>query len=87
MTTITLEAAYRGDEDGPMAVYDELRATAVKAIAAYIEPHLKAAIAPEAMAEALMVTAEEKDHIDGNEVSGEVSGRYTIDGNPLSFTV
>lgn len=83
--TTTLQSLYMADPGS--REYDTARAAKVAEIAEYIATHVADGVNVTVAAESLMADAEEAGHIDGDDVSGELAGRYTASGNPLTFTL
>lgn len=65
--------------------YDRRRAAKVQAIASYLRGRVK--IDPTRAAEYVMSGAEEMGRFSGNSVSGEIPGRWTVSGHPLTVSV
>jgi hypothetical protein len=83
---MTLEQAYTGNQDGPLPEYRDLRAKAKTELIEWAVPFLKNGdLHAEPIIEAAIQSAEEMGRVRGNAFSGEIAGRYTSSGNPLTF--
>jgi capsid protein len=67
--------------------YDDARARKVAEIAEMIRPDLRADLDAASIAADMMVQAEEQGRIDGDEISFELPGKYTIAGAAVAVTV
>jgi hypothetical protein len=66
--------------------YDALRQKAKSELIEWATPHLKDGdLYAEAIIEAAISSAEEMGQIHGDSFHGEIAGRYTVNGNPLTF--
>lgn len=87
--TKTLETLVNalGTDGADEVAYDHMRTKKVAEIKDYISPFLAPAANASAIAESCMATAEDGGRVFGNEISSEVGAAYTLDGNPLPFTL
>lgn len=85
--TKTFEQLYTDAELFAGADYAAKRSAKVAEIADYAIGIVRADVDVAVLAESLMSSAEEMGWFDGDDINGEIAGRYTLNGNPCPFTI